>query len=595
MPSGPSDEPGRRRGESGQVDLDERMRRLELEMRRLRQALEAQAGPTGGDAAAREPAAAPPPAGEPAPEESPAPPWESQASGWQPVADGPPTAPPPAPRRARGDLESQIGSRWLPIAGIVIFVLGAVFFLQYAIQQGWIDLMARIVLGVVVGLVLWGAGVALQPRLRVPALAQLLSTGGAAILYFTLFVAHRFPDYQAVTGLSFEVGSVLLGLVALGVLADAALRDSEALSGVGLALLAVTSVAADAWAAFTVVYIVLWTAASMGAAAWRDWPTVRLAAVPVAFLLLAVGLLRGIAPLWVLGGAAALLLVHLGTGLLPRREGEAYDPLHLGAQILAWTGAWALIAAALSLHGWPDASGPVTLAMGLAALGHSRLPALPRPERNGAGLAGLALLVLWPPVQFDGAAMPLAWAAVLAAVSVVAALRSSWTLHGAALAVGGILLVRLLGFDAPGLVAGRVADAMGLAAFAAAAVAFSIGYIVPLALRRTQEPLPWLHLGAALLVPMVYLAAAMDGPAISLAWAVEGAVVLAAGFAVGRQDLRLAGLAVLVPVLLRVFLVDMADVENVWRVLTFLGVGAVLLVVSYFYARSRRGGPAQAP
>ena len=72
---------------------------------------------------------------------------------------------------------------------------------------------------------------------------------------------------------------------------------------------------------------------------------------------------------------------------------------------------------------------------------------------------------------------------------------------------------------------------------------------------------------------------------LSVAWAVEGAVVLALGFGVRDRVLRISGLSLLGLLVFKILFVDLAGAETVYRILSFIVAGLVLLVASYAYTR----------
>lgn len=69
------------------------------------------------------------------------------------------------------------------------------------------------------------------------------------------------------------------------------------------------------------------------------------------------------------------------------------------------------------------------------------------------------------------------------------------------------------------------------------------------------------------------------------AWAAEGMCLLWAGFKLNDKPLRVSGLAVLGLILLKLLFVDLASAETIYRIISFIAAGIVLLIVSYAYAR----------
>ena len=73
--------------------------------------------------------------------------------------------------------------------------------------------------------------------------------------------------------------------------------------------------------------------------------------------------------------------------------------------------------------------------------------------------------------------------------------------------------------------------------------------------------------------------------AYSIAWLLFGVVLLALGFVRRQAALRHAGMALVCLVVAKVFLVDMAGLQGLLRVLSFLGLGAALVGLGYAYRR----------
>jgi uncharacterized membrane protein len=75
---------------------------------------------------------------------------------------------------------------------------------------------------------------------------------------------------------------------------------------------------------------------------------------------------------------------------------------------------------------------------------------------------------------------------------------------------------------------------------------------------------------------------------LSALWAVYAGISLALGLAWSHVALRYAGLALLGVTIAKVFLIDLSEVQTIWRILSFLVLGLVLLGVSVLYQRRLR-------
>jgi uncharacterized membrane protein len=62
-------------------------------------------------------------------------------------------------------------------------------------------------------------------------------------------------------------------------------------------------------------------------------------------------------------------------------------------------------------------------------------------------------------------------------------------------------------------------------------------------------------------------------------------IVFVGGFALRERIYRLGGLAILTLAVGRIFLIDVWQLETIYRILSFLVLGAVLLVLGFAYNR----------
>jgi uncharacterized membrane protein len=75
---------------------------------------------------------------------------------------------------------------------------------------------------------------------------------------------------------------------------------------------------------------------------------------------------------------------------------------------------------------------------------------------------------------------------------------------------------------------------------------------------------------------------------ISTAWAGYATALLGIGMSRDLRSWRWMALLLLAATLLKVFFVDMAEVRQIWRVLSFMVLGALLMACSYAYSRRER-------
>lgn len=71
---------------------------------------------------------------------------------------------------------------------------------------------------------------------------------------------------------------------------------------------------------------------------------------------------------------------------------------------------------------------------------------------------------------------------------------------------------------------------------------------------------------------------------VTLSWVILGAVILSVGFLNICKLYRVCGLSVCALALARLFLVDLREMDTVYRVITFMVFGAILLGLSFIYS-----------
>lgn len=122
-------------------------------------------------------------------------------------------APPAAPVASDVSIENAIGTKWIGRVGMVAVIFGAAFFLKYSFDNRLIGETGRIILGILSGTCFIGAGEYFQKRKNWRLYGQILTGGGLAILYLSVYAAFAFYHLVSQT-LSF---AALIAITATGV------------------------------------------------------------------------------------------------------------------------------------------------------------------------------------------------------------------------------------------------------------------------------------------------------------------------------------------------------------------------------------------
>lgn len=483
-------------------------------------------------------------------------------------------------------------------------LLGVVFFLVMAVSRGWIDEPTRVVLAFLGSTVLVAGGLVLYER-QGQTQAALASVGtGIAALYASLTAATALYDLIS-PGLGLAVAAIVGGTAT----AIAVRWDSPVVGGLGIvgALLAPVLVEADVGGE-ALAFMALALVAAVGVLLWRRWDWLAVAAFLTSAPQLAswaddnsndVGLvLVVLVGFWVLYMVAAI-----GYELrVPTDDLRSSSALLVLANVATIAGlGWSVLDERGYENGataWVLGMAAIHLALGLGVLDRVK-------SRDFGGLT-LALAIGLSAVGFalalDGPALVAGWAAHSVGLAWLAGRFKDRRAAMGALVFLGLAAGHILTVEAqPDSLRNGVddlADALiGLAAVAVACFAY--------ARFATEEPVRRWVLDAVGAGAVVYLASVaivdqlgvaadgspeQDGQVIlSAVWSLAGFGALVYGLLYDDRRFRLGGLALLTIAVFKVFFYDLAELESIYRVLSFIALGLLLLAGAFAYQRVRPG------
>jgi uncharacterized membrane protein len=241
-------------------------------------------------------------------------------------------------------------------------------------------------------------------------------------------------------------------------------------------------------------------------------------------------------------------------------------------------------------HGWlPQLCGAVVLYALAIRVSH------PSRDREGAvsvvrdltSLMGTLLLATFLFNTLPDSLTVVGWAA-LGLVLLAIGARLGYTglrLQSYALAVVTFGRTWAVNFDLDGDYAGVPARILITAAVVASF--FAAELLAPRPPRGVEAHARFLFswLAAALLALLLHHE--VSGHLLTVAWGIQGLGLLFAGFPLRERPMRLAGLALLLVCVLKLFLFDLRNLDMPFRVLSFVVLGVILIGVSFFYSRYR--------
>ncbi|HEY1015043.1 MAG TPA: DUF2339 domain-containing protein [Herpetosiphonaceae bacterium] len=552
-----------------------------------------------------------------------APPGPWSAPGPPAAYPAYPAAPPvlAAPPRQPFDL-ARSAEFWLNKLGIGLFLLGIMFFFKYSIDRGWITPALRVLLGGATGAGFLALGLRLRAR-RI--LSQALLGGGIAILYISTYAAYQL---YGLIGYPAAFGAMLATTLAGFGLAmrenRAALAVIAAGGGLGTPFLLYTGASnVPGLVAYTTLML-----AGIGAVyffkGWRSLIWLAFAGATGIWLAALADIGSGPARFerWALqGGVAASWLlfwsIPIASAVWRRASADAAqaddetivmsDAGRFGhhAHILSLlSGLWGLWLTTAVWSATLGRDGAGWLALGAAALYGLVALALRRARAgedfaHSQGFIAAALLAIAIGLLLRDGAMVAALALEAAALHLAARrldkpLAAARRLDEPLWAAGGHLLAALLGL----LFLGRLQpppwsplDSVPLLNLAALG---DLAAIVLLGgagwLQRGRGAALAYRLGAyAALLGLIWREWTVANNAlVTVGWGLCALALL--GLALRRSDERAlwAAVATIALVTAKLFLHDLVAVGALWRMLLFLGFGAVFLAASAFFRTAFR-------
>jgi len=500
--------------------------------------------------------------------------------------------------------ERDIGIKWLGIVGGVALVIGVVFFVRLAIETGLLGPLGRVAIGTVGGLVLFGGGRYAAQRQAYVRWGRITAGVGLAITYFSLYAAYGFDAYR--TALDTPLWAVLVAMTILitGTVALSARDGAPIVAGEAFLLGYVTAyLSLDAGTfLITPAYVVLIALGIVALVTVRPWSRLVVASViPTYGIIWAWVIDVDPAAIHIVGVGLATFGIYLTGGYLLRQtafEGR-WELLQVRSLTVLNAGAAAILIESALRRWFPEL--PVEgIAFGVIAFALIGVYTVTKrtPVQRDDTAGAFAIILFGGSVVLAGSTFTatVGLLAVLCGAIIVAAVTESDALRIGSHFVAGGTVIKLLFVDADTLPSVDVSDPLtsltGRAAAFGLAIALFYGLAwwyrsdtVTLPKNAREIPLAAPYAWAATGLTVVILGLELSGVGVSVAWAVFGLLLLGVGLATNLGGLRMQGIAVLVVVTAKVFLFDTQDLDTVARTLSFLVLGAILLIASYAYAR----------
>jgi uncharacterized membrane protein len=537
----------------------------------------------------------------------------------------------PAARPAsRGSLEQRIGGNWLNRIGVLAIIVGVGFFLKYAFESDWIGPRERVAAGLVAGIGLLFAGDRLTAR-GLRHYGQGLVGGGIGILYLSIYAAFGFYNLIAhpiafvcmalvtTTAVWLAVRQNALGIAMLGALGGfltpvilSTNRDNQ----IGLftyLLVLDLGVLAVAWfKAWRSLEYLAFMATALVSTAWiQEWYDPAKFGRTLFFLTVIF---------------AIFVMVPVVQNLVRKRA-----TLWMDLSLICANGLFYFITCHGLMEPRPPSRGLFAALLSLAYFGLTMIAWERRGDRMLLGaFFGMAafFLTLAIPIQFDRQ-----WVTVLLAVEAVSLLYVGLVANERLVRLGAALVfaaafVHWIAVEAhetnDAIIEGGQFNLLFNQRAFGCAVMTGVLVLASWLLRHYREESPQEEERVAAIVcvlaahVLALLGLSLEAYSfyqvrirfmesydteqiglrsnlefgrqlvLSIIWGVYATFLMVWGIWRSRREQRWLALGLLLLTIAKVFLIDLASLERIYRIASFLALGVILLLVSYLYQRAQR-------
>lgn len=510
---------------------------------------------------------------------------------------------------------------WIGKVGILLLLFGLVYLFKYAVDQGWLTPLVRVLFGLGLGTLLMVLSARLYKKRR--PFSLLLFGGGIVAFYVTGFAAFQVFELVpypvalifmvAVTALSFAISvrqyeafPSLLG--AIGGFLTPFLLWVEPASIPGLVAYACILITGALvvyyyrgwrplfWLTFVGGGLVLFTALGNGFV-FTDEPSL-VDRMPMQLSLLFTWLIFSILPI-----AREVVASRDGSTLLPTspgmrvKEGSERNNRYLRQHLQLFIPIVGISAFLMSTPIWSLAEKEwgwialvVSILYGVAAFAMYNRDSV-KDFAMSHGVTAVILFTIALTILFEDHLLILLITIEATVLHVFAHRYDSKAVH-----IGGYLLFGIVGFvmlerlSQTDIRATDILNPRALTDLMIFGVALIAAFRLP-TIRLRSLYLVLVHL-AFLGWFIREMDQMLDGQGlITICWGVYAVLLVVAGLRLNDGFVRTLGVGTLLLVVGKLFLVDLSALETIWRIVLFLGFGGVFLLLSYFFRTLWRKEP----
>ncbi len=500
---------------------------------------------------------------------------------------------------------------WLSKVGIALLLFGLAFLFKYSIDQGWLTPTVRLLFGLGLGLGLIGFSSRLYKGRRY--LSLVLFGGGIASFFVTGFAAVQvFSLVSITTGYLFLIG-VTIGAFFFSLKQDEPIMSLVAIIG-GFATPFLLYTPTGTLAAL-MTYVSILIACGCGIYYFRGWRAVMWLTILGGWCVLAIGLLgawpfageQGAGDRWpmqagILFTWAAFALVPFYRVLVSDRDPSSHPRFFQGDQgrdesaqqqedrrqyLMVHFTATPLLVMAFSWFTWSLSEfsfGLIVLAGALLYGWAARMQHRSEANKKFATAHALAAVLLFTTslmLILSGNELFLAWT-----IEAVLLYEIGLRFTGKHTRLLAHILFSMIIIGMVSRWADPLGDSFPILNPNGLTTLIVLGSIAYIATRSASKIGRWVYAIVAHSYFLVFLFLELRSlesgqGVVTIVWGAYAVILFVLGLLRNVSVVRMLGSATLILVVAKLFLVDLATLETIWRVLLFMGFGALFLVLSY--------------
>ncbi len=485
------------------------------------------------------------------------------------------------------DFEENLGFKWFSRIGILALVLGVGFFIKYAFDNNLISHLSRIILGVAGGLsMVIGGEILAYKKEHYKEWAKRIVAGGFAITYFAIYSAYHFENYREATGISLSLDIILLSAVVIGGILLAIKDDSKIFAGSAFLLGFITAFLGNNIENLTLIYGLFLSIGLLIVTLYKKWFILGIGGVVANYTLYVAWYDQAHTAASFTFASIFLISYFLSYAIQSLATNEDND----NPSILAVINSMAFYGLYMVLIGdnYPDLDGLFTWIMAIGSF--ALYLAAKFLNRNTLRFAYLALAILFLTItifiELDDKWVIVALAIESLILGIIGMNLNIKMLRMASYIIAAIAFVGAASFTemlSNETLRDNLIAKIPFMAIAYFSAIFLENKIKSLNAQKYESWMPAVYSFFGTFTSAILIAEELEKIWISIGWALTALTLTILGFVIKQRSLRLQGILLFALTILKVFAYDTSELDTLYRTISFMVLGVILLLVSFGY------------